>query len=112
MSTTVLAAGDHFVLPRLLTDEASGTEEELIEALRGRRICVTRMAPLTERVPRACPGLEPFRVSRGGPVNADPDAVAGVARLVSLEELLTRSRIPRGGPLAHCANPQAVPSHS
>ncbi|CDR14333.1 hypothetical protein [Streptomyces iranensis] len=103
MPTTVLAAGDHFVLPRLLTeelrssvpdrgaldirelrlpwphtpfgkvaevDEASGTEEELIEALRGRRLCMTRMAPLTERVLRACPDLELFCVSRGGPVNA------------------------------------------
>ncbi|GAA0471472.1 2-hydroxyacid dehydrogenase [Streptomyces stramineus] len=103
MTTTVLAAGDHFVLPRLLTgelraavpgadldvreltlpwphvpfgpvadvDEASGTEEELIEALRGARICVTQMAPLTERVLAACPGLELYCVSRGGPVNAD-----------------------------------------
>ncbi|MFD8333705.1 hypothetical protein ACFV42_13710 [Streptomyces solisilvae] len=91
MPTTVLAAGDHFVLPRLLTqelrnavpgdgeleirelrlpwphtpfgkvaevDEASGGEGEIIEALRGSRICVTQMAPLTERVLRACPDLE------------------------------------------------------
>lgn len=114
MPTTVLAAGDHFVLPRLLTgelrnavpdhgaldirelrlpwphtpfgkvaevDEASGTEEELIEALRGRRICVTQMAPLTERVLRACPDLELFCVSRGGPVNANLEAATrhGVA---------------------------------
>ncbi|ARZ72464.1 2-hydroxyacid dehydrogenase [Streptomyces sp. HU2014] len=103
MTTTVLAAGDHFVLPRLLTeelraaapetpldvreltlpwphtpfgqvadvDEASGTEDELIEALRGARVCVTQMAPLTERVLRACPDLELFCISRGGPVNAN-----------------------------------------
>ncbi|ATL81308.1 D-3-phosphoglycerate dehydrogenase, putative [Streptomyces malaysiensis subsp. malaysiensis] len=104
MPTTVLAAGDHFVLPRLLTqelrnavpgdgeleirelrlpwphtpfgkvaevDEASGGEEEIIEALRGSRICVTQMAPLTERVLWACPDLELFCVSRGGPVNAN-----------------------------------------
>ncbi|MEV6807983.1 2-hydroxyacid dehydrogenase [Streptomyces sp. NPDC051132] len=104
MPTTVLAAGDHFVLPRLLeqelraaapagceldvrqlrlpwphtpfgrvagVDEASGTEEEMIEALRGARICVTQLAPLTERVLAACPELELFCVSRGGPVNAD-----------------------------------------
>ncbi|RLU81318.1 hydroxyacid dehydrogenase [Streptomyces griseocarneus] len=103
MTTTVLAAGDRFVLPRLLTeelraaapeaaldvreltlpwphtpfgpvaevDEASGTEDELIEALRGMRVCVTQMAPLTERVLRACPDLELFCVSRGGPVNAN-----------------------------------------
>ncbi|PZT70299.1 hydroxyacid dehydrogenase [Streptomyces sp. SW4] len=113
MTTTVLAAGDHFVLPRLLTeevraaapdaaldirelqlpwphtpfgrvaevDEASGTEEQMIEALRGVRICVTQMAPLTERVLAACPDLELFCVSRGGPVNADLDAATrhGVA---------------------------------
>ncbi|MFG3496580.1 2-hydroxyacid dehydrogenase [Streptomyces sp. NPDC047928] len=103
MTTTVLAAGDHFVLPRLLTeelraalpdhpldvrelrfpwpyepfgpvaevDEATGSEEEMIEALRGARVCVTQLAPLTERVLAACPGLELFCVSRGGPVNAD-----------------------------------------
>ncbi|MDN3296067.1 2-hydroxyacid dehydrogenase [Streptomyces ficellus] len=113
MTTTVLAAGDHFVLPRLLTeelraaapdadldvreiqlpwphtpfgrvaevDEASGTEEELIEALRGVRICVTQMAPLTERILAACPDLELFCVSRGGPVNANLQAATrhGVA---------------------------------
>ncbi|KNB53201.1 2-hydroxyacid dehydrogenase [Streptomyces caatingaensis] len=103
-TTTVLAAGDHFVLPRLLgeelraavpattplairelrlpwphtpfgpvagVDEASGTEEQMIEALRGARVCVTQLAPLTERVLAACPGLELCCVSRGGPVNAD-----------------------------------------
>ncbi|MGK5728584.1 2-hydroxyacid dehydrogenase [Streptomyces sp. URMC 124] len=103
VTTTVLAAGDHFVLPRLLTgelraaapaasldireltlpwphtpfgpvaevDEASGTEDELIEALHGARVCVTQMAPLTERVLQACPDLELFCISRGGPVNAN-----------------------------------------
>ncbi|MCE0445526.1 hypothetical protein LT493_12270 [Streptomyces tricolor] len=114
MPTTVLAAGDHFVLPELLArelraatpvgtdldirqlrlpwphtpfgkvaevDEASGTEEELIEELRGVRICVTQMAPLTERVLAACPDLELFCVSRGGPVNANLEAATrhGVA---------------------------------
>ncbi|MET9800975.1 2-hydroxyacid dehydrogenase [Streptomyces sp. NPDC006368] len=114
MTTTVLAAGDHFVLPGLLTaelraaapagadldvretrlpwphtpfgrvaevDEASGTEDDMIEALSGARICVTQMAPLTERVLAACPGLELFCVSRGGPVNANLEAATrhGVA---------------------------------
>ncbi|MCY9784602.1 2-hydroxyacid dehydrogenase [Nocardiopsis sp. EMB25] len=112
MTTTVLAAGDRFVLPRLLSDavraradadigvrelelpwphvpfgpvaevqEASGTEEELIAALSGVRVCVTQMAPLTERVLAACPDLELFCVSRGGPVNANLDAATrhGVA---------------------------------
>ncbi len=95
----VLLAGDDFVLNRLFraelpgeewdvrelelpwphvpfgpvaeVDEASGTEEELIDALRGARACLTQMAPLTERVLAACPELELFAVCRGGPVNAD-----------------------------------------
>ncbi|MFI6578728.1 2-hydroxyacid dehydrogenase [Nocardiopsis sp. NPDC050513] len=112
MTTTVLAAGDRFVLPGLLSDavrarvgadvevrelelpwphvpfgpvaevqEASGTEEELVTALRGARVCVTQMAPLTERVLAACPDLELFCVGRGGPVNANLDAATrhGVA---------------------------------
>ncbi|GAA2355667.1 2-hydroxyacid dehydrogenase [Streptomyces sp. XM4011] len=61
--------------------EASGSEEELIAALAGVRVCLTQMAPLTRRVLRACPDLELFAVSRGGPVNADLAAAAehGVA---------------------------------
>lgn len=109
--TTILAAGDHFVLTSLLVDhvrhaapdadvreltlpwpvvpfgdvaevrEASGTEEQLIEALEGVEICVTQMAPLTERVLEECPDLRLFCVSRGGPVNANLDAATkhGVA---------------------------------
>ncbi len=52
-------------------DEASGTEEQMIEALQGRQVCLTQMAPLTERVLQACPDLELFCVGRGGPVNTD-----------------------------------------
>ncbi|ARP73735.1 hydroxyacid dehydrogenase [Streptomyces pluripotens] len=61
--------------------EASGTEEQLIEALRGARICVTQMAPLTRRVLQACPDLGLFAVGRGGPVNANLEAATehGVA---------------------------------
>lgn len=109
--TTILAAGDHFVLTSLLTDhvrttvpdadvrqltlpwpvepfgdvaevhEASGTEEQLIEALQGVEVCVTQMAPLTERILKECPDLRLFCVSRGGPVNANLDAATrhGVA---------------------------------
>lgn len=99
--TTILAAGDRFVLNSLLIDrlrtgaptatfreltlpwpvepfgevaevrEASGTEDQLIEALSGVDICVTQMAPLTERILQASPDLRLFCVSRGGPVNAD-----------------------------------------
>jgi D-3-phosphoglycerate dehydrogenase len=96
----VLAAGDRFVLPRLLSaavtselgsravlseyemawpdeafgsigevDEASGTEEGLIEALRGVEAIVTQLAPVTRRVIEASKSLRFIGVSRGGPVN-------------------------------------------
>ncbi|MGW5667418.1 2-hydroxyacid dehydrogenase [Micromonospora sp. NPDC003776] len=53
-------------------DEASGTEDELIEALHGAQICVTQMAPLTRRVLRAAAAdLELICVTRGGPVNVN-----------------------------------------
>jgi D-3-phosphoglycerate dehydrogenase / 2-oxoglutarate reductase len=62
-------------------DEASGTEEQLIEALRGVRICLTQMAPLTERILESASDLRLFGISRGGPVNANLEAAArrGVA---------------------------------
>jgi len=100
--TSILVAGDHFVLGSLCiealraelrddsevrelvlpwpdipfgrvaeVDEASGTEEMMIEALQGVEICVTQMAPLTEKVLAAAPDLKLFVVSRGGPVNAN-----------------------------------------
>ncbi len=112
MTVRVLAAGDHFVLPNLLTEalrasvdadleivehslewpdvpfgpvaevrEASGTEDAIIEALQGVRVCVTQMAPITERVLRECPDLELVAVGRGGPVNVNLEAATahGVA---------------------------------
>jgi D-3-phosphoglycerate dehydrogenase len=112
MTTRVLAAGDHFVLNRLLidalreqvagdlefaeltldwplvpfgrvaeVDEASGTEEQLIDALGDAEICVTQMAPLTRRVIEASPSLKLIGIGRGGPVNANLRAAAehGVA---------------------------------
>jgi D-3-phosphoglycerate dehydrogenase / 2-oxoglutarate reductase len=112
MTTRVLAAGDHFVLNRLLidavreqvpeglefteltldwplvpfgrvaeVDEASGTEDRLIEALDGAEICLTQMAPLTRRVIEASPRLRLIGIGRGGPVNANLKAAAehGVA---------------------------------
>ncbi|WP_405773964.1 2-hydroxyacid dehydrogenase [Streptomyces sp. NBC_00859] len=51
--------------------EASGTQEQIIEALRGATVCVTQMAPFTDRVFDACPDLRMVAVSRGGPVNVD-----------------------------------------
>jgi D-3-phosphoglycerate dehydrogenase / 2-oxoglutarate reductase len=52
-------------------DEAAGTEEQMIEALQGVRVCLTQMAPLTATILDACPELELFAVSRGGPVNVN-----------------------------------------
>jgi D-3-phosphoglycerate dehydrogenase / 2-oxoglutarate reductase len=54
--------------------EAGGTEEQLIEALGDARICVTQVAPLTDRVFAACPELEFVGVCRGGPVNVNLQA--------------------------------------
>ena len=112
MTTRILAAGDHFVLNRLLVaairaeladdpaatevefaeltlpwpvqpfgpvgevEEASGTEDELIAALRGATICVTQLAGLTEKVLASSPRLRLFGISRGGPVNANVDAAS------------------------------------
>ena len=101
----ILAAGDHFVLPRLLTealraevgpepdiaelmlpwpvepfgpvaevDEASGAEDMMIEALEGRTVCVTQMAPITEKILDNAPGLRLVAVGRGGPVNVNVEA--------------------------------------
>ena len=62
-------------------EEASGTEDDLLAALDGARVCLTQMAPFTARVFDAAPDLEMVAVSRGGPVNVDLAAAdrAGVA---------------------------------
>ena len=107
----ILAAGDHFVGPDLLeqalhaeldgaevtglrwpwpvepfgpvggVEEASGTEQQVIEALDGATVSVTEMAPFTERVFENNPQLRLVAVGRGGPVNVDLGAAtrAGVA---------------------------------
>ncbi len=54
-----------------VVEEASGTEDDLIDALDGVRVCVTQMAPFTARVFQARPELEMLAVCRGGPVNVD-----------------------------------------
>ncbi|MEU0373793.1 2-hydroxyacid dehydrogenase [Streptomyces sp. NPDC006283] len=52
-------------------DEASDAEDALIEALDGVEVCVTQMAPFTERVLAAAPALRMIAVCRGGPVNVN-----------------------------------------
>ncbi|MGG2460211.1 2-hydroxyacid dehydrogenase [Streptomyces sp. RGM 3693] len=113
MTTTVLAAGNHFIRPGLFSaavrkavgdtplqirelqfgwphtpfgpvaevNEASGTEDQMIQALQGIEICVTEHGPLTERILANCPDLKLFCTSRGGPVNANLEAATrhGVA---------------------------------
>ncbi|GHJ41088.1 2-hydroxyacid dehydrogenase [Streptomyces sp. TS71-3] len=61
--------------------EASGTEDRLIDALGDAEVCVTQMAPFTARVFAARPALRMVAVCRGGPVNVDLDAATrhGVA---------------------------------
>jgi D-3-phosphoglycerate dehydrogenase len=62
-------------------NEASGTEEQVIEALDGAEVAVTQMAPFTRKVFEAAPNLKLVSVCRGGPVNVDLAAAteAGVA---------------------------------
>ncbi|MFF2652268.1 2-hydroxyacid dehydrogenase [Streptomyces sp. NPDC058045] len=69
--------------PGAQVQEASGTEEELIEALAGAAVCVTQMAPITARVLAACPALRLVAVSRGGPVNVDLAAATRSGTAVS-----------------------------
>lgn len=54
--------------------EASGDEDALIEWLEGKSGIVTQLAPLTERVFDASPGLRFVGVSRGGPENVNIEA--------------------------------------
>lgn len=55
-------------------NEASGSEDDLIAALEGIEICVTQMAPFTERVLGASRSLRFVAVARGGPVNVNVPA--------------------------------------
>ncbi|MET8180625.1 2-hydroxyacid dehydrogenase [Streptomyces sp. NPDC005336] len=63
--------------------EASGTEEQLIEALLDAEVCVTQTAPFTERVFAARPELRMVAVARDGPVNVDLVAAARAGVAVS-----------------------------
>lgn len=100
----LLLIGDHFILPSLMraklgsiadnyeiveastpfplepfsqiaeVHEASGSEEQMIEALQGVSICIAHHAPLTQRILHLSPDLRLFVVCRGGPVNVNVKA--------------------------------------
>lgn len=109
--TSVLVAGDHFVVPHMVAaelasivakpvrtvclnwpvepfgpvaevDEASGTEEKMIAALDGIEICVTQMGPITASVLESSPQLKLVCVTRGGPVNVNLGAARSHGVLV------------------------------
>ena len=63
--------------------EASGTVDELIDALQGVEIAVTQMAPFAGRVFERCPDLRMIGVCRGGPVNVDLDAATAAGVVVT-----------------------------
>lgn len=102
MSTRILVAGDHFILPSIFADairaevkgpiefreyrspwprvpfgkigevtEASGSEDEIIQALQGVSIYVANHAPLTKKVLESAPDLKLAVIARGGPTNAN-----------------------------------------
>jgi D-3-phosphoglycerate dehydrogenase len=62
-------------------EEASDTEQELIEALDGVAVAITQMGPFTERVLAQADALRLVVVARGGPVNVNLEAATarGVA---------------------------------
>jgi D-3-phosphoglycerate dehydrogenase len=62
-------------------EEASGTEEQMIEAASGAEVIVTQLAPITEKVLGAVGTLRLVVCTRGGPVNVNVDAASerGVA---------------------------------
>lgn len=109
----ILLAGDRFLLPSIMREaleqagvndemveapcnwpidpfveigevrEASGSEEQLIEDLRGCRVLFTHTVPVTRRVLEACPDLELVTVCRGGPVNVNVEAATELGVAVS-----------------------------
>ncbi len=100
----LLVVGDHFIQPGLMRSklgplagrfdvveaetpfplepfrdiaevrEASGSEEQMIEALAEVSVCIAHHAPLTKRVLEHTPQLKLFIVCRGGPVNVNVKA--------------------------------------
>jgi D-3-phosphoglycerate dehydrogenase / 2-oxoglutarate reductase len=105
MSTRILVAGDHFILPSIFANairtevkdpidfreyqspwpgvpfgkigevtEASGDEDEIIQALQGVSIYVANHAPLTTKILESAPDLKLAVIARGGPTNANVKA--------------------------------------
>ncbi|MBS1800580.1 MAG: 2-hydroxyacid dehydrogenase [Acidobacteria bacterium] len=102
----LVLVGDHFILPSVMRDalgslveqfdvqeamtpfplepfsniaevrEASGSEEMMIDALKGASICIAHHAPLTKRVIESAHDLRLFVVCRGGPVNVNVAAAS------------------------------------
>lgn len=54
--------------------EASGDEEELIEALQGCEVAISHTFPFTRHVIESSPDLKLIAIGRGGPVNVNIDA--------------------------------------
>ncbi|MER7079108.1 D-3-phosphoglycerate dehydrogenase [Saccharopolyspora antimicrobica] len=63
--------------------EASGTEQQLLDALGDAEIVATQMAPFTADVLAATPNLKFVGVCRGGPVNVDLQAATDNGVIVS-----------------------------
>lgn len=63
--------------------EASGDEDELIEALEGCEIAFSHTFPFTRRVIEASPELKMITICRGGPVNVNIDAATEHGVLVT-----------------------------
>ncbi|WP_437583309.1 2-hydroxyacid dehydrogenase [Paramicrobacterium sp. CJ85] len=63
--------------------EATGTIEEMIEAVGNADMAMTQLAPFTKEVFDACPNLKFVGVSRGGPVNVDLEAATAAGVRVS-----------------------------
>ena len=127
MSTRILVAGDHFILPSIFADairaevnsaiefreyqspwpgvpfgaiaevtEASGSEDELIQALEGASVYVANHAPLTRRMLESCPDLRLAVIARG-------ETAEKAARIAAREV----RRFLNGERLEHCLNPRA-----
>lgn len=109
----LLLIGDHFILPSVMREklgsladhfeiaeatttfplepfrdiaevhEASGSEEQMLEELKGVSICIAHHAPLTRKIMERSPELKLFIVCRGGPVNVNVPAATENGILVA-----------------------------